>query len=74
MWTKIRLSIDKWLDTGASHELMCYQKIYGKFFVIYKDKKRSVKMSYSAAKELCRMFGGEVHHIKYGLAWKESKN
>jgi len=52
---------DKFLNRPAS-EMMRFQRIYGRFYVLYNNGKRSHNMSYTTAKDYAEMFGGTVYH------------
>ena len=59
---KLIILKDKILDRPHS-EMMLFQRIYGRFYVMYTDGKRSQNMSYSTAKNYAEMFGGTVYHV-----------
>ena len=59
-----------WWDKskGYQYELMCYKRLYGKFYIVYKsDNKKSQLMDYYTALDYASIYGGSVYHVKYGL-------
>ena len=42
---------------------MMFENIYGKFFVVYPDGKKSCKMSWCTASDYKELFGGEIKEV-----------
>ena len=57
-----------WKDKskGENYELLSNKALYGKFYVVYDDGKKSSVVDYYTAKEYTLIFDGTIHHIKYG--------
>lgn len=64
-YRSLHVKMDQWLDC-SSGRIMIFQQIFGKFFVVYPDGKHSMIMSFSGACSYQSIFGGVVHHTRFG--------
>ena len=63
------MKLFKWIRTQwrkfsySGGGLMMFENIYGKFFVVYPDGKKSCKMSWCTACDYKELFGGEIKEV-----------
>lgn len=71
-WRYLRLGAAQANDSGSGR-MMAFQRMYGQFFVIYPDQKKSQILGFSTACDYASIFGGTVHHITLGEVTKRDR-